>query len=115
MLQVKDVSLTGSYLDQTIFSDIVKHHHKTNGKPRTIVEWIIHGSYERENSATLVLNSLVMRGILARESKLFGRRYPTVDSGMTIDMLFKYLLYVNKFYICELINKYSWALLTPFS
>ena len=63
---------------------MVKHHHKTNGKPRTIVEWIIHGSYERENSATIVLDSLVMRGILGRESKLFGRRYPTIDSGMTI-------------------------------
>ena len=71
-------------MDQALFSDMIKHHHKTNGKPRTIVEWIIHGSYERENSATLVLNSLVMRGILGRESKLFGRRYPTVDSGMTI-------------------------------
>ena len=83
-MQVKDATLTGSYLDQALFSDMVKHHHKTNGKPRTIVEWIIHGSYERENSATLVLDSLVMRGILGRESKLFGRRYPTVDSGMTI-------------------------------
>ena len=52
------------------------------GKPRTIVEWIIQGSYERENSATIVLDSLVLHGILKRESKLFGRRYPTVDPGM---------------------------------
>ena len=109
MSQVKDSVLTGSYLDQALFSDMVKHHHKTNGKPRSIVEWLIHGSYERENSATLVLDSLVMRGILARESKLFGRRYPTADSGMT-----KHCLINNNFY-CELVNEYSWALGTPIS
>ncbi|KAL9976473.1 hypothetical protein ACROYT_G013780 [Oculina patagonica] len=80
MVKVKDATLTGSYLDQALFSDIVKHHQRTDGKPRTIVEWIIQGSYERENSATVVLDSLVIRGILGRESKLFGRRYPTVDS-----------------------------------
>ena len=71
-------------MDQALFSDIVKHHQRTNAKPRTIVEWIIQGSYERENSATVVLDSLVTRGILGRESKLFGRRYPTVDSGMAM-------------------------------
>lgn len=74
-------------MDQALFSDIVKHHQRTDGKPRTIVEWIIQGSYERENSATVVLDSLVIRGILGRESKLFGRRYPTVDSGMNIYFL----------------------------
>lgn len=86
-MQVKDATLTGSYLDQALFSDMLKHHQRTNGRPRTIVEWIIHGSYERENSATVVLDSLVMRGILRRESKLLGRRYPTVDSGMTLHCL----------------------------
>lgn len=45
------------------------------------MEWIIHGSYERENSATIVLDSLVLHGILKRESKLFGRRYPIVDAS----------------------------------
>lgn len=104
MLQVKDATFTGSYLDQALFSDMVKHHHRTNGKPRTIVEWIIHGSYERENSATLVLDSLVMHGILGRESKLFGRRYPTVDSGMTRRCFIKKVLYIYNFY-CELINE----------
>lgn len=79
--------LTGSYLDQALFSDIVKYHQRTINRPRTLVEWIIQGSYERENSATVVLDSLVQHGILTLESKLFGRRYPTVNSGMTIHCL----------------------------
>lgn len=80
-VKVKDTTLTGTYLDQALFLDIVKYHQAAKGKPRTIVEWIIHGSYERENSATIVLDSLVLHGILKRESKLFGRRYPIVDAN----------------------------------
>ena len=80
-LQVADATLTSSYLDKALFSDIVTYHHRSMGKQKTTVEWIIQGSNERENSAKVVLDSLVQRGILGRESKLFGRRYPTLDSG----------------------------------
>lgn len=92
---MKDTTLTGTYLDQALFLDIVKNHQAAKGKPRTIVEWIIHGSYERENSATIVLDSLVLHGILKRESKLFGRRYPIVDASMrihfTVCVMFRFL------------------------
>lgn len=80
-VKVKDVTITGTYLDQALFLDIVKHYEAAKGKPRTVVEWIIHGSYERKNSATIVLDSLVLHGILKRESKLFGRRYPIVNAN----------------------------------
>lgn len=83
-LQVKDDTITSSYLDKALFSDIVKYHHRSMGRHKTTVEWIVQGSNERENSATAVLDSLVQRGILGRESKLFGRRYPTLDSGEQI-------------------------------
>lgn len=74
--------MTSSYLDKALFSDIVKYHNNSMGQKKTTVEWIIQGSHERENSATAVLDSLVRRGILGRESMLFGRKYPTLNSGM---------------------------------
>lgn len=70
---------------------MVKYYRKINGKLRIIVEWIIYGFYERENFVILVLNSLVMRGILVRELKLFGRKYLIVDFGMIVD-IFKYFI-----------------------
>ena len=73
--------MTSSYLDKALFSDIVKYHNNSMGRKKTTVEWIIQGSHERENSATAVLDSLVRRGILGRESMLFGRKYPTLNSG----------------------------------
>lgn len=79
--QVKDATMTSSYLDKALFSDIVKYHNNSMGRKKTTVEWIIQGSHERENSATAVLDSLVRRGILGRESMLFGRKYPTLNSG----------------------------------
>lgn len=72
---------------------MVKYYYKINGKLRIIVEWIIYGFYERENFVILVLNSLVMRGILVRELKLFGRRYLIVDFGMIVVDIFKYFIY----------------------
>lgn len=80
LVKVKDATITSSYLDKALFSDIVKYHQKSMGRQKTTVEWIIQGSHERENAATAVLDSLVQRGILGRESKLFGRRYPTCNS-----------------------------------
>ena len=79
--QVKDATMTSSYLDKALFSDIVKYHNNSMGRKKTTVEWIIQGSHERENSATAVLDSLVRRGILGRESMLCGRKYPTLNSG----------------------------------
>ncbi|CAH3139200.1 unnamed protein product [Porites lobata] len=79
-VQVKDATMTSSYLDKALFSDIVKYHNNSMGRKKTTVEWIIQGSHERENSATAVLDSLVWRGILGRESMLFGRKYPTLNS-----------------------------------
>lgn len=72
---------------------MVKYYYKINGKLRIIVEWIIYGFYERENFVILVLNSLVMRGILVRELKLFGRKYLIVDFGMIVVDIFKYFIY----------------------
>ena len=80
--QVADPNPTGTFLDDAIFSDILRHHQKDPERPRTAVEWIIQGDYKKENTATVVLESLVQAEILGRESKLFGRRYPMLNPGM---------------------------------
>ena len=79
--KVKDDTLTESYLDKALFSDILTYAQRTSGRNKTAVEWIVQGSCEKENSPTVVLDSLVRLGILGRQSRLFGRRYPTLNPG----------------------------------
>lgn len=109
--QVKDATMTSSYLDKALFSDIVKYHNNSMGRKKTTVEWIIQGSHERENSATAVLDSLVRRGILGRESMLFGRKYPTLNSGRQsfvciMNLLSPFLLCILNFIFPQLPQAY---------
>ena len=78
-----DPTPTGTFLDDALFSDILEHHEDHPSGTKTIVEWMVQGDYRKpDNTATVVLESLVKDEILGRESKLFGRRYPLINSGM---------------------------------
>ena len=83
-LQVNDLSLTGTFLDKALFSEIAAK--RKEGYNRKLVNWIrdcITAWDYDNNVASVCLDSLVNQGILGKERKMAGLKtdYPTKNPG----------------------------------
>lgn len=61
---------------------MIKHEKENPGKRRTLMAWLNSNVWKgSKTAATITLNNLVERGILGKEDKFIGKRFPTLKPG----------------------------------